>query len=60
VQAPDGETLTRLLVDVPADRRAAISRRVAELVDLLGETRFTVRFPSRASAALLGQSPPRA
>ena len=60
VQAPDGEIRTRLLVDVPADRRAAISRRVAELVDLLGETRFTVRFPSRASAALLGQSPPRA
>jgi hypothetical protein len=54
VQAPDGEIRTRLFVDVPADRRAVIDRRAAELGDLLGKTRFTVRFPSRASAALLG------
>ncbi|MFL6132626.1 MAG: winged helix DNA-binding domain-containing protein [Nocardioidaceae bacterium] len=54
VQAPDGEIRTRFFADVPVDRRAEVDRLVEELAGLLGETRFTVRFPSRASAALLG------
>jgi hypothetical protein len=60
VQAPDGEIRTQYLVDVPDDRRAAVAERVGELADLLGGTRFTVRFPSGASAALLGAVSPRA
>ncbi len=51
-QAADGEIRTRYLVDVPADRRAEVARRAEELAALLGETRFTVRFPSPVSAAL--------
>ena len=34
------------------DRRAEIERRAADVAELLGETRFTVRFPSPVSAAL--------
>ena len=52
VQAADGSIRTRLLCDVPADRRAEIDRRAADVADLLGDTRFTVRFPSTVSAAL--------
>jgi hypothetical protein len=52
VQAADGTIRTRLLCDVPADRRAEIDRRAADVAELLGETRFTVRFPSALSAAL--------
>lgn len=60
VQAPDGELRTRYFVEVPADRRAEVAQRLRELADLLGDTRFTVRFPSPASARLLGVPPPRA
>ena len=52
VQAADGAIRTRLLTDVPADRRVEIDHRAAELAALLDETRFTVRFPSILSAAL--------
>jgi hypothetical protein len=51
-QAPDGEIRTSYLVDVPADRRAEVAQRAEELAALLGETRFTVRFPSPVSATL--------
>jgi Winged helix DNA-binding domain len=60
VQSPDGEILTRYFVEVPTGRREEVAQRTRELSDLLGDTRFTVRFPSRASAALLGQVSPRA
>jgi hypothetical protein len=56
VQAPDGEIRTRYLVDVPASRRAEVRRRAAEIARLLGETRFTVRFPSPVSAALFKEA----
>ncbi len=46
VQAADGEIRIRYLLDVGTRRRAA------ELAELLGDTRFTVRFPSVVSAAL--------
>jgi hypothetical protein len=52
VQAADGTIRTRLVTDVPADRRAEIDHRAVELAALLDETRFTVRFPSILSAAL--------
>ena len=38
--------------DVPADRVADLDARLEVLRDLLGETRFTVRFPSPVSTAL--------
>jgi hypothetical protein len=60
VQAPDGELRTRYFVEVPADRRKEVTQRLNDLAGLLGDTRFTVRFPSRASAELLGLAPPRA
>src|SRR3954454_13939848 len=60
VQTPDGDIRTRYYVEVPADRRAAVAQRTGELADLLGDTRFTVRFPSPASAGLLGLATPRA
>ncbi|MEO5710386.1 MAG: winged helix DNA-binding domain-containing protein [Nocardioidaceae bacterium] len=52
VQAADGGIRTRWLVDVPARRRAEVERRAEDLVGMLGDTRFTVRFPSPVSAAL--------
>jgi Winged helix DNA-binding domain len=53
VQSPDGELRTRFFCDVGDDRRAAVERRAAELAAMIGGTRFTVRFPSPASASLL-------
>jgi hypothetical protein len=58
VQAPDGRIRTGLCVDVPAGRRAEVSRRAAELAETIGETRFTVRFPSTLSAKLLKDPDP--
>jgi hypothetical protein len=54
VQRPDGEIRTRMFADVSADQEAAVARRVADLVEMIGDTRFTVRFPSPASTALRG------
>ena len=45
----------RLLVDVGAERRAEVEARAADLAGLLGETRFTVRFPSPLSTSLLSR-----
>lgn len=53
VQAPDGEIRTRLFVDVPRNQKDEIASNAEALTQLLGDTRFTVRFPSPASAALL-------
>jgi Winged helix DNA-binding domain len=56
VQAPDGSIRTRYLLDVPAPRRRELERRAADLADVVGGTRFTVRFPSPVSAGLLTTS----
>jgi hypothetical protein len=53
-QRPDGDIRTRLFVDLNGSQRAAVEERVADLTEMVGETRFTVRFPSPASAALRG------
>ena len=53
VQAPDVEIRLRACVDLPTARRRALRARADELAELLGDTRFTVRFPSTLSAALL-------
>ena len=51
-QTPDGEIRTHLFEKLPARRTQAVERRVEELAEMLGETRFTVRFPSPVSTAL--------
>ena len=55
VQAPDGELRTHLFLDVGRDRRSEIESRAYELAQMIGDTRFTVRFPSRISARLSAQ-----
>jgi hypothetical protein len=56
VQTPDGELRTRLFCEVGEEERTAIERRAAEVAEMIGGTRFTVRFPSPASAALLREA----
>lgn len=51
VQRKDGTVATKLLTDPGRDVTTAIAERVAMLEALLGDTRFTVRFP-RADAGL--------
>jgi hypothetical protein len=53
VQAADGELRTRLLGDLSPEHRAGLDERLATLSAVIGETRFTVRFPSPVSTALL-------
>jgi hypothetical protein len=57
VQSPDGEIRTRFLLDVPRQRRAAVEQRASALQEMLGTTRFTVRFPSPVSSGLLTEGP---
>jgi hypothetical protein len=51
-QAADGELRTRFFRDPGAEVRAAVEQRAEELAAMVGDTRFTVRFPSPASTAL--------
>jgi hypothetical protein len=53
VQRRDGEIALRLLTDVGADARAELERHAAELAGLLGDVRFTCRFPAPLQAELL-------
>jgi hypothetical protein len=53
-QRPDGEIRTHFFVEVGVEQRRAVAARAAELAGWLGETRFTVRFPGRIHAKLLG------
>lgn len=54
VQAPDGEIRITFLADgVTPAVREAVDRRAGELQELLGDTRFTVRFPGRIQQVLL-------
>jgi hypothetical protein len=52
-QRPDGEIRTRTFVELSGDQEAAVQHRAAEVAEMVGDTRFTVRFPSPASYALL-------
>jgi hypothetical protein len=51
-QTPEGELRTHLFERLAAEQRAAVDRRVDEVAEMIGETRFTVRFPSPVSTAL--------
>jgi hypothetical protein len=51
-QTEHGEIRTHLFEEPAADALAAVRRRVAELTEMVGDTRFTVRFPSPVSTAL--------
>ena len=55
VQAPDGGLRTHLFLDVGRARRSEIESRVSEVAQMIGDTRFAVRFPSRISARLSAQ-----
>ena len=57
-QGPDGTIRMRACLDLAPAPRRALDARASELAELLGETRFTVRFPSPLSAALTrGEGP---
>ncbi|MDQ4116144.1 MAG: winged helix DNA-binding domain-containing protein [Actinomycetota bacterium] len=59
VQRPDGEIAVRMLADVGAEARDAVDAAAHDLSVLLGDVRFSVRFPAPLQAALLaGSSPP--
>jgi hypothetical protein len=51
-QRPDGEIRTHLFTSLTDARLADVERRVADLTEMVGPTRFTVRFPSPVSTAL--------
>jgi Winged helix DNA-binding domain len=53
VQRRDGRIAVRLLTDIPAYPRAAIDRAARALEELLGDVRFSVRFPAPLQAELL-------
>jgi hypothetical protein len=53
VQAPDGTIRTRWFLDVPAGVRDAVTREAGRLTAVVGDTRFTVRFPGEVHKALL-------
>jgi hypothetical protein len=53
VQRKDGRVAYELLTDVGAEATSAIEGAAHELERLLGETRFTVRFPAPMQAELL-------
>ena len=51
-QTAEGELRTHLFEPLPAARAAEVDERLAEVAAMLGDTRFTVRFPSPVSTAL--------
>jgi hypothetical protein len=53
VQRKDGHIATQLLADPGRDVTAAVEQAAANIEQLVGDTRFTVRFPSPMQAALL-------
>jgi len=53
-QRRDGEIRLHWFEDVPAARRRAVARRADEVRGWLGNSRFSVRFPGRIHATLLG------
>ncbi len=53
-QTPAGEFLSHYFLDVPARVKKAVGAEVDRIRDLVGETRFSVRFPSPVHKVLLG------
>ena len=53
VQRRDGTIAVRLLTDVGAERHDEIDLAATGLQELLGDVRFSVRFPAPVQAALL-------
>ena len=53
-QQRDGRLLTHYFEPVPPARRDALAERLAVLAEVVGETRFTVRFPGRIQPRILG------
>jgi hypothetical protein len=53
VQRPDGEIAVRMLADVGAEARDAVDAAAHDLSGLLGDVRFSVRFPAPMQPALL-------
>jgi hypothetical protein len=51
-QTPEGEIRTHVFGDLDAARRSQVEARAGGLAEVLGPTRFTVRFPSPVSTAL--------
>jgi hypothetical protein len=56
-QRRNGAIRTHLFVDVPKRTERAIARAARELAAVIGDTRFTVRFPSPAQTALESAEP---
>ncbi|MDN5932842.1 MAG: winged helix DNA-binding domain-containing protein, partial [Pseudonocardia sp.] len=53
VQRRDGTIAMRLLADVGAEARAELERHAHELESLLGDVRFSVRYPAPMQPELL-------
>ena len=53
-QSADGTLLTHYFERVAANRRRELAERLTMLAGAVGATRFTVRFPGRVQARLLG------
>jgi hypothetical protein len=53
-QTRDGEIHTHYFEPVPLARRRQIDERIAEIRAMIGDTRFTVRFPGNVHARILG------
>jgi hypothetical protein len=56
-QTKDGEIRTHFFVEPTGKQASAVESRVEELRQMIGDTRFTVRFPSPVSTALAKGSP---
>lgn len=52
-QTRDGAIHTHYFEPVPADRRCQLEQRIAELQEMIGDTRFTIRFPADVHRRLL-------
>jgi Winged helix DNA-binding domain len=53
-QTRDGQIHTHYFEPVPLTRRRQIDDRIAEVRAMIGDTRFTVRFPGNVHARILG------
>ncbi|GAA1428944.1 winged helix DNA-binding domain-containing protein [Microlunatus lacustris] len=55
-QTRDGRLLTHYFEPVPASRRDELAERLSALAAVIGDTRFSVRFPARIQPRLLGSA----